>query len=71
MYETMLHLGLHENLNTDLWPECAATMTKIEKNMVNPHEENVPLRISTARYQTTQNTYRLWEKWEFYVVLST
>ena len=44
MYETMLHLGLHENLNTDLWPECAATMTKIEKNMVNPHEENVPTR---------------------------
>ena len=26
----MTHAGLHENLNTGLWPKCADTMTKPE-----------------------------------------
>ena len=39
MRAMMAHAGLHENLKTGLWPECAATATKIENMMVNPHEE--------------------------------
>ena len=35
----MAHTGLHENLKTGLWPKCAATTTKLENNMVNPHGE--------------------------------
>ena len=35
----MTHSGLHKNLKTGLWPECAANATKIENIMVNPYEE--------------------------------
>ena len=35
----MLHAGLHENLNNGICPKCAATTTKIENIMVNPHKE--------------------------------
>ena len=33
------HVGIHENLKTGLWPECASTTTKLENIVVNPHEE--------------------------------
>ena len=36
MNTTMSHMGLHENLNDGLWPECVATATKLENIMVNP-----------------------------------
>ena len=39
MCAMMAHTGVYENLNTDLWTECAATTNKIENIMVNPHEE--------------------------------
>ena len=39
MRAMMVYTGLHENLKTGLWPKCAATATKIEIIMVNPHEE--------------------------------
>ena len=39
IHAIMVHKGFHENLKTGIWPECAATATKLEKNMVNPHEE--------------------------------
>ena len=35
----MAHAGLHENLKTGQWPKFAATLTKLESNMVNPHDE--------------------------------
>ena len=35
----MVQSGLYENLNTGLWPACAATATKLEDIMVNPQEE--------------------------------
>ena len=35
----MVHMGLHENLKTYLWSECAATAIKLENIMVNPHKE--------------------------------
>ena len=35
----MVHVGIHENLKTGLWPVCAATETKLENIMVNPHKE--------------------------------
>ena len=35
----MANAGPHENLKTDLWPECAATTTKLKNIIVNPHEE--------------------------------
>ena len=35
----MVHALLHEKLSTVLWPECAATATKLENIMVNPDEE--------------------------------
>ena len=31
--------GLHENINTGLWPKYVATTTIAENIMVNPHEE--------------------------------
>ena len=30
---------LHKNLKTGLWTECAATTTKPENIVINPHEE--------------------------------
>ena len=35
----MAHAGLHENLNTGLWPICASTPTKLENILVNLHKE--------------------------------
>ena len=35
----MAQAGKYENLKTGLWPKCAATATKLENIMVNPHEE--------------------------------
>ena len=35
----MTHMGRLENLKTVLWPECAATATKLENIMVNLYEE--------------------------------
>ena len=35
----MVHEGLHENIKTGIWPECAATTTKLENIKVNPHKE--------------------------------
>ena len=35
----MTQAGLHENLKTGLWPECAATTTKLKNILVNPHKE--------------------------------
>ena len=32
------HEEIHGNLNIGLWPECAATATKLENIMVNPHK---------------------------------
>ena len=37
----MAHMGLHENLNTGPWTECALAMTKLENNIVKPHEEKI------------------------------
>ena len=34
----MTQVGLHENLRTGIWPDCAATATKLENIMVNPHK---------------------------------
>ena len=39
MRTMMMHARLHKNLKNSLWPECAAIVTKLEKIMVNPHEE--------------------------------
>ena len=35
----MMHAGLHENVKTGMWPECAATASKLKNIMVNPQEE--------------------------------
>ena len=35
----MTHTGLHKNLNTGLWPECATTANKLENILVNPKKE--------------------------------
>ena len=37
MRTMMAHVGLNDNLKTGLWPECAATTTKLENITVNPH----------------------------------
>ena len=39
MCAMMAQVVLHENLNTALWPKCAATTTKPRKIMVNPHKK--------------------------------
>ena len=39
MREIMLLVGLHENLKTGLFSECAVTVTKPENIMANPHKE--------------------------------
>ena len=39
MCAMMRHIGLHENFKNGLWPEWAATETKLERIMVNPHKE--------------------------------
>ena len=39
MRSMMVHAGLHENLNTGLWPKSTATVTKLENIMFNPYEE--------------------------------
>ena len=41
MHAMMAHIGLHENLKNGIWPKCAATKTKLENIMVNPHEEKI------------------------------
>ena len=51
----MMHLGMHENLKTGLWPECASTATKTENIMVNPHEEKCAQEKFYGKCQTTQN----------------
>ena len=33
------YVGIHDNLKTSPWPECASTTTKIENIMVNTHGE--------------------------------
>ena len=38
MHAMMVHMGIDKYLKTRLWPNCAATKTKIENIMVNPHE---------------------------------
>ena len=38
MLAMMVHLRLHEKLKTGLWSKRAATMTKLENIMVNPHK---------------------------------
>ena len=35
----MANVVLNETLKTGLWPKCAATATKQENIMVDPHEE--------------------------------
>ena len=35
----MAHGGLHDNLNTDLWPESMSSVTKLENIIVNLYEE--------------------------------
>ena len=52
----MMHAGLHKNLNTGPWTECAATAKKIKNIMVNPHEENARMRSSIGKFQTNNNT---------------
>ena len=39
MHMMMNHRVLNEKLNTDLWPECAETTTKLENILVNLHKE--------------------------------
>ena len=39
MRVVMTHAVLYKNLKTNLWPECATTVTKPENIMVNPHKE--------------------------------
>ena len=42
MHAIMEHAGMHENLKTGLWSECASTATKLENIVVKPHEEKCP-----------------------------
>ena len=35
----MMHVGMNENLKTDMLPECMATTNKLENIMVKPHKE--------------------------------
>ena len=35
----MTHVGMHENLNTGIWPECVATANKLKSIMPNSNEE--------------------------------
>ena len=46
IHKMVMHSGVYDNLNTELWPECTSAVIKIENIMVNLHEENVPIRIS-------------------------
>ena len=39
IHAMMAHVGLHENLKTGIWPKRAATTTKLENIMVDPHKE--------------------------------
>ena len=39
MCALMMHTELHKNLKTGIWPECAATATKLKNIMVNPYKE--------------------------------
>ena len=39
MCAIMVHMGIHENLKTRIWPKCAAMATKPENIMVNPNKE--------------------------------
>ena len=55
IHTMMRHMGLHEKLNTDIWPKCMKTVTKLENTMVNPHKENGPTRISTEICQAIHN----------------
>ena len=55
IHQMTRHMGLHEKLNTDIWPKCMKTVTKLENTMVNPHKENGPTRISTEICQTIHN----------------
>ena len=34
----MSHMGIHENLKTDIWTNCMAIATKLENTTVNPHK---------------------------------
>ena len=39
MRAMIAHAGLHEKLNSGLWPESAVIRNKLETVMVNPYEE--------------------------------
>ena len=59
----MAHARIHENLNTGLWSECAATATKLENIMINLHGKKVHMKRSMKKFQTMVNTLGLLEKW--------
>ena len=66
MRKIMSQTGPHENLKTGIWPKCATTTTKLEKNMVIPQEEKCAHK---KLYGKMQNTYEFLEKSELYAVL--
>ena len=39
MSAMMTHVGIYENLNTGIWTKFAATATKLENVIVNPHKD--------------------------------
>ena len=49
----MAHTKIHENIKTSLCKKCAATATKLENIMVNPHEEKCFHERFYGKYHTT------------------
>ena len=69
MHVIMEPVGLHENLNTSLWPKWAETVTKLETFMVIPNKEKCAhenFYYEMPDYAKHLNTF---EKWELYAVL--
>ena len=52
----MMYAGIHEKLNTGLWPKYMATSIKLENIMVNPHEDKYAHEKFYRKCHTTQKT---------------
>ena len=54
MSAIMMHMVIHYNLKTGIWPKVTETTSKLEITMVPLKKKNVPMSISAARCQTRQ-----------------
>ena len=67
----MAHAGIHENINTCLWPECAATGTKLEIILVKSHQEKCAHDKFYGKIPNYAKYLRTFGEMGFLIIIST